>query len=98
MSFFNWGLLTVVIYDSFAKLIKDLVPIKENLIDMIPLEPPPKETLSDLWVLKQEFSGMNSHDKLQYVRQKMKEHNCDCFVMTALDEIAWLLNSYLPVR
>jgi len=90
-------MLTVVVYESFAKIIKDLVPIKDNLVDMVPLEPPPKQALTDLWVLKQEFSGMSPHDKVLYVRQKMKEHNCDCLVITALDEIAWLLNSaFLP--
>lgn len=72
------------------------MPISGNLIDKVSLDPKPKEPLSDLWVLKQEFSGMNSHDKVQYVRQKMKENNCDCYVITALDEIAWLLNSISP--
>ena len=82
-----------MIYETFAKSCKELVPIKDNLVDMISSEPKPTEPLSDLWILKQEFSGMNSHDKVMYVRQKMKENNCDCYVVTALDEIAWLLNS-----
>jgi len=82
-----------VVYENFSKGFKELVAIKDNLIDMISLDPKPTEQLSDLWVLKQEFSGMNSHDKVLYVRQKMKENNCDCYVVTALDEIAWLLNS-----
>ena len=67
--------------------------MKENLIDMASADPKPTEPLSDLWVLKQEFSGTNSHDKVGYVRYKMREHGCDCYVLTALDEIAWLLNS-----
>jgi hypothetical protein len=83
------------VYDSFAKVCKELVPIKDNLIDMAAQEPKPTKPLSDLWVLKQEFSGMNSQDKVQYLRQKMKGNNCDCYVLTALDEIAWLLNSIL---
>ena len=53
----------------------------------------PMEPLSELWVLKHEFSGMSSHDKVQYVRHKMKENQWDCYVLTSLDEIAWLLNS-----
>jgi Xaa-Pro aminopeptidase len=84
-----------VIYDAFAKVLKDLLPVKENLIDLVAAEPKPTAPLSDLWVLKQEFSGMNSHDKVGYVRHKMKEYQCDCYVLTALDEIAWLLNSNL---
>jgi Xaa-Pro aminopeptidase len=82
-----------VVYEAFAKTLKSLVPIKENLIDLVSSDPKPTQPLSDLWVLKQEFTGMNSHDKVAYVRNKMKEYQCDCYVLTALDEIAWLLNS-----
>jgi hypothetical protein len=89
-------MLTRVIYDKFAKMYNDLVPVRENLIDITAADPKPTEPLSDIWVLKQEFSGMNSHDKIQYVRYKMKEYSCDCYVVTALDEIAWLLNSTSP--
>ena len=74
-----------------------MVPVTENLIDMTSADPKPTELLSDLWVLKQEFSGMNTHDKLGYVRHKMKQHGCDCYVVTALDEIAWLLDSISPL-
>lgn len=82
-----------MVYEAFAKTLKNLVPIKENLIDLVSSDPKPTQPLSDLWVLKQEFTGMNSHDKVAYVRNKMKEYQCDCYVLTALDEIAWLLNS-----
>jgi len=91
----RWSGLIIVIYEQFSKTLKELVPIKENLIDMVAEDPKPKTPLSQLWVLKQEFSGMNLHDKMQYLRMKMKEHSCDCYVLTALDEIAWLLNSIL---
>ena len=74
-----------------------MVAVKENLIDMTSTDPKPIKSLSDLWGLKLEFSGMNSHDKVGYVRHKMKEHGCDCYVLTALDEIAWLLNSISPL-
>lgn len=87
-----------MVYENFSKSFKELVPIKDNLIDMSSSDPKPTEPLSDLWVLKQEFSGLNSHDKVIYVRQKMKENNCDCYVVTALDEIAWLLNSTSPSK
>src|SRR5271170_1621857 len=92
------GELMEVIYDAFAKVLKDLVPVKENLIDLVSADPKPTAPLSDLWVLKQEFSGMNSHDKVGYVRHKMKEYQCDCYVLTALDEIAWLLNCNITPR
>ena len=85
--------LITVLYEQFSRTLKDLIPINENLIDMVAEDPKTKTPLSQLWVLKQEFSGMNLHDKMQYLRMKMKEYGCDCYVLTALDEIAWLLNS-----
>ena len=88
----GWKLMKVT-YRTFAKVLKDLIPVKENLIDMVSADPKPTDQLSHLWVLKQEFSGMNSHDKVAYLKQKMKEYGCDCYIITALDEIAWLLNS-----
>jgi Xaa-Pro aminopeptidase len=81
-----------VVYDRFLKACKELVPVKDNLIDMASSQPKPTHALSDIWILKQEFSGMNSKDKVKYVRQKMEENNSDCYVLTALDEIAWVLN------
>jgi Xaa-Pro aminopeptidase len=71
--------------------------VNKNLIDLVWPDRMSPKSQDDLWVLKQEFTGMNTHDKLQYVRQKMKEHNCDCYVITALDEIAWVLNSNVLV-
>lgn len=83
-------------YENFAKVISNLVPVKENLIDLALEAPKPNQALSQTWVLKQEFAGLNSRDKISYVRQKMKENQCDCYVVTALDEIAWLLNRTAP--
>jgi len=87
----------VVVYENFAKVTSHLVPVKENLIDLASEAPKPTLPLGQTWVLKQEFTGLNSYDKISYLRKKMKENQCDCYVVTALDEIAWLLNSSSPV-
>jgi Xaa-Pro aminopeptidase len=80
------------VYETFAKACK-LVPVKDNLIDLSSDDRKSKPALSQTWVLKQEFTGLNSGDKIAYLRGKMKENQCDCYVVTALDEIAWILNS-----
>jgi len=87
----------VVVYENFAKVTSHLVPVKENLIDLASEAAKPTLPLGQTWVLKQEFTGLNSYDKISYLRKKMKENQCDCYVVTALDEIAWLLNSSSPV-
>jgi hypothetical protein len=81
-----------VVYEAFTKA-GNLVPVKENLIDLSSDDRKPSTPLSQTWVLKQEFTGLNSGDKIAYLRGKMKENQCDCYVVTALDEIAWILNS-----
>lgn len=44
------------------------------------------------YVLPIEYSGESYRDKLQKVRDAMKLAQTDYFLLTALDEIAWLLN------
>ena len=56
-----------------------------------------------VWELGIEYAGLSAADKLFAIRGKMSESGADTFVITALDEIAWLLNlrggdvSYCPV-
>lgn len=38
------------------------------------------------------YAGKTRAEKIKEVREKMKEQKADCFVLTALDDIAWLLN------
>jgi Xaa-Pro aminopeptidase len=44
------------------------------------------------YALPIEYSGESYQDKLQKVRDAMKLAQTECFLLTALDEIAWLLN------
>lgn len=45
-----------------------------------------------VWELAPEYAGASRREKLAAVCRSMKENGCDTFVITALDEIAWLLN------
>jgi Xaa-Pro aminopeptidase len=85
-----------VIYDRLTKSLDNLVPINANLVELAATglgDTKLSKEPADIRILQKEFSGANSRDKVVYVRQKMAEHNCDCYVLTALDEIAYLLNS-----
>ncbi len=52
----------------------------------------PKLPDSRAFVLRAEYSGKSYLDKLVKVRDEMKKKNADTFVLTSLDDIAWLLN------
>lgn len=62
--------------------------------------PLPKEPV---WELPAESAGLSREEKLERLRDKMREKKADVCLLTALDEIAWLLNlrgndiAYTPV-
>lgn len=45
-----------------------------------------------VWELDVQYTGMSREEKLAKVREKMTELGTDLFVLTSLDDIAWLLN------
>ncbi len=75
---------------------------QHDLVDRI-WEDRPALSAQPVWELGIEHTGMSAEDKLSAVRGKMSDLGADTFVITALDEIAWLLNlrggdvQYCPV-
>lgn len=70
----------------------NLIPVTRNLVDLVWSRDRPKAPLGMITTLPKEYSGMLSSEKVQAVRSKMKENGVDLLVVTALDDIAWLLN------
>ena len=52
----------------------------------------PKEKLSEVFMLAQEYVGEACKDKLARVRMEMKKKGADGYVITELASIAWLFN------
>ena len=74
----------------------------EDLVDLIWQERPPIST-EPVWELDVKYTGRSREEKISDVRGKMREEKADVLLLTALDEIAWLLNlrgndvAYTPV-
>lgn len=68
-----------------------LVPIKPNLVDHI-WEDQPKQSETPLKILPIEFTGKRFQDKLTDLRQAIKAKNGTGFLVSALDDVAWLYN------
>lgn len=70
-----------------------LEPIAQNLIDAIWRDRPSK-ALKPVSELAVSYSGRSAEDKLRWLRAALKEKYPDCrgILISALDEIAWLLN------
>lgn len=64
---------------------------EEDLADLVWPERPALSA-EPVWELDKSYAGLSREEKLIRVRQKMREEKADALLMTALDEIAWLLN------
>lgn len=78
-----------------SKLLKSnghhLVAVNQNLVDLVWQDQPPPPCNS-LMVLEHSYTGKSWQEKVQIVRGKMVEKKADAFIVTALDEVAYLFN------
>lgn len=69
---------------AFLKLSKDLVGEIWN--------DRPAFIQKKAWILEEKFAGESRERKIEKLREQLKEWKADGMLLTALDEIAWLLN------
>lgn len=68
------------------------VPLLTNLIDTVWGHQRPSRSLDPIYEYPLEYSGESANAKISRVREKMHSLHGDYLIITALDEIAWLLN------
>lgn len=69
-----------------------LTAISDNLIDRIWQDQPPIP-ISKVSIQPEKYAGVSAQQKIQQLRaQLLQAHDCQAQVISALDEIAWLLN------
>jgi Xaa-Pro aminopeptidase len=91
-------LISVTEAESFSKTLSEspkqlqfVTNIKENLVDQVWTDQPAPPN-SDIIPLGIEYTGKSLKDKLADLRKIFEEKNIDGYIITALDEIAWLFN------
>ena len=52
----------------------------------------PELSAQPAWILEEAYAGESREEKLQRIREKMKEESADYYLVPSLDEIAWTLN------
>mgnify|MGYP003079565994 FL=1 len=52
----------------------------------------PALSAEPVWLLDSKYTGESAADRLAKVREKMKENGAEVHILTALDDIAWMLN------
>lgn len=68
-----------------------LVPISENLIDVI-WDDRPSPPANSIEPLSIKYTGRSWSDKVNEVRREMISKGANALIITALDEVAWLFN------
>ncbi len=67
------------------------IEYKKDLINGV-WEDRPLLSACKVWELEADFVGKSSKEKIVEIRAKMEEKGADTFVLSSLDDIAWLLN------
>ncbi|KAF4548174.1 Xaa-Pro aminopeptidase P-like protein [Elsinoe fawcettii] len=71
---------------------KDLVAVKENLVDLVWGKDKPERPNEPAKVLSNEFSGKPYQEKIEELRKEIDKKKAAGLVVSMLDEIAWLFN------
>ncbi|MCD8313915.1 MAG: aminopeptidase P family protein [Bacteroidales bacterium] len=79
------------IENAFPNYIEPQIVDVPDLIDLVRLDRPEIPD-SPVVTLNEAEIGESRRSKLSWLRERIAEHGCDSMIVTALDEIAWLLN------
>jgi Xaa-Pro aminopeptidase len=71
---------------------KDLIGVKENLIDVVWGKGRPSRPIEPVKVLGLQYAGKKFQDKIDELRKELETKNSLGFIVSMLDEIAWLFN------
>ena len=62
------------------------------LVDAAWTEDRPQLPATPAWILDARFAGLDLPQKMEAVREKLRERGCTAMLVTKLDSVAWLLN------
>lgn len=71
---------------------KDLVALAENLVDQVWGKEKPARPNEPVRVLGMEYAGKQFQDKIEELRKELDKKKAAAFVVSMLDEVAWLFN------
>ncbi|KAL4231887.1 Xaa-Pro aminopeptidase 1 [Mactra antiquata] len=88
-------LMAADVWKPLSKLLKSnghsLVPVSQNLIDLV-WDEQPDPPCNSLIVLDKFYTGKTWQEKVCIIREKMAAKKADALVITALDEVAYVFN------
>jgi Xaa-Pro aminopeptidase len=88
-------LISYMEYERLSKMLQSnghrLIMLERNLVDIV-WNNRPTPVWAPVWPLGLEFSGKKAQSKVTEIREEMMKNKADSMIISALDEIAWLLN------
>uniref|UniRef100_A0A8C3XQB8 X-prolyl aminopeptidase 2 n=1 Tax=Chelydra serpentina TaxID=8475 RepID=A0A8C3XQB8_CHESE len=102
-------LFSIDLWNSYARVLQGssriLVPIEDNLVDLVWGTQRPLSPTSEIYLLPETFTGSTWQEKVSGIRRQMEQHSRSptAVLLSALEETAWLFNlrgddiSYNPV-
>jgi Xaa-Pro aminopeptidase len=89
-------LLSVDEYQNYKKVFSnsniEFIVSKENLVDTVWEDRKIETKKKSIFPLGIKYTGKKTEEKIDTIREKLKEKNADSVVISQLDEIAWTLN------
>jgi Xaa-Pro aminopeptidase len=89
-------LLSVDEYQNYKKVFSnsniEFIVSKENLVDTVWEDRKIETKKKSIFPLDIKYTGKKTEEKIDTIREKLKEKNADSVVISQLDEIAWTLN------
>ncbi|KAH7308239.1 putative Xaa-Pro aminopeptidase P [Stachybotrys elegans] len=70
----------------------ELVPLEDNLVDIVWGQERPTRPLLPVTILPDNVAGKSTQTKLSELRQELDKKHASGFLISMLDEIAWLFN------
>ncbi|ANB11197.1 Fra1p [Sugiyamaella lignohabitans] len=70
----------------------ELISLEDNLIDLVWANDRPSRPLTPVKILHSEYTGKSFQEKLTQLKDEIIKKNGTAFVLSALDDVAWLFN------
>ncbi len=68
------------------------IHMTEDLVEEVWGKERPRMPLEPLWILPAKYTGETARERIERVRQAMKEKHADVLVLTSLEDPCWMLN------
>uniref|UniRef100_A0A8C0J3H2 Xaa-Pro aminopeptidase 2 n=1 Tax=Chelonoidis abingdonii TaxID=106734 RepID=A0A8C0J3H2_CHEAB len=91
-------LFSIDLWNSYAHVLqgssRTLVPIEDNLVDLVWGSQRPPLPTSEIYLLPETFTGSTWQEKVSGIRSQMEQHSRSptAVLLSALEETAWLFN------